>query len=199
MRYFCVPLFLLSLAANAASVAVDFEGVVGDNEAANITTFPDSIYVEDGIGFSFTRVEAAVSGRYIPANLTDYGSAFLQWCPSTFCAGQQLTIANTVGGGSFDLQSMDAIAFSGSDGPIEFTGFYVGGGSVTRTINVTGANWSSFLFDASWSDLDYVTVDGLGLAPGIDNVQLNAVPIPAAVWLFGSGLGLLGWFRRRQI
>jgi hypothetical protein len=24
------------------------------------------------------------------------------------------------------------------------------------------------------------------------------VPIPAAAWLFGSGLGLLGWFRRRQ-
>jgi hypothetical protein len=24
------------------------------------------------------------------------------------------------------------------------------------------------------------------------------IPVPAAVWLFGSGLGLLGWFRRRN-
>jgi hypothetical protein len=29
-----------------------------------------------------------------------------------------------------------------------------------------------------------------------DNVSASVVPIPAAVWLFGSGLGLLGWFRR---
>ena len=28
--------------------------------------------------------------------------------------------------------------------------------------------------------------------------SVSAVPIPAAVWLFGSGLGLLGWLRGRQ-
>lgn len=27
---------------------------------------------------------------------------------------------------------------------------------------------------------------------------VSVIPIPAAVWLFGSGLGLLGWLRRRQ-
>jgi len=31
-----------------------------------------------------------------------------------------------------------------------------------------------------------------------DSNVINTVPVPAAVWLFVSGIGLLGWFRRRQ-
>jgi hypothetical protein len=30
-------------------------------------------------------------------------------------------------------------------------------------------------------------------------ISRSVIPIPAAVWLFASGLGLLGWMRRRQL
>ena len=34
---------------------------------------------------------------------------------------------------------------------------------------------------------------------GLDNIQLSSVPIPATVWLFGSGLlGLIGIARRKK-
>jgi len=33
---------------------------------------------------------------------------------------------------------------------------------------------------------------------GISSGQISAVPVPAAVWLFGSALAGLGWLRRKQ-
>jgi hypothetical protein len=32
----------------------------------------------------------------------------------------------------------------------------------------------------------------------IDDISVSMVPVPAAIWMFGSGLGLLGWIRRRK-
>lgn len=43
---------------------------------------------------------------------------------------------------------------------------------------------------------------GAGLFAGqvlIDNVSLTVVPVPAAVWLFGSALGLIGFLRRKAV
>jgi hypothetical protein len=36
--------------------------------------------------------------------------------------------------------------------------------------------------------------------PGIGGFEMTfqVIPVPAAVWLFGSALGLLGWMRRKQ-
>jgi hypothetical protein len=41
--------------------------------------------------------------------------------------------------------------------------------------------------------------DGWGNYPHLDNVSVGAVPAPAAVWLFGTGLiGLIGFTKRRK-
>jgi hypothetical protein len=60
--------------------------------------------------------------------------------------------------------------------------------------------WSSYLAGTiSRADLDGTNMEVLytGL-DGPKGIAISAVPIPAAVWLFGSGLAALGWMRRRQ-
>jgi hypothetical protein len=61
-------------------------------------------------------------------------------------------------------------------------------GEGTVTIDFGGAVGNSILIGAKLGDTD----DRLKIA----TVQASVVPIPAAVWLFGSGLGLLGWFKK---
>ena len=43
--------------------------------------------------------------------------------------------------------------------------------------------------------LGFASTSGATIA--IDNFGAQVVPVPAAVWLFGSALGLLGWMRRK--
>jgi hypothetical protein len=44
----------------------------------------------------------------------------------------------------------------------------------------------------------FTPVDANGLFTSVTTLELTAVPVPAAVWLFGSALAGLGWMRRRK-
>jgi len=66
----------------------------------------------------------------------------------------------------------------------------------------TGPPYSFETIDSSSTALiDELVVfflTGSASSLSIDNINVSAVPIPAAVWLFGSGLlGLVGFARKR--
>jgi len=60
------------------------------------------------------------------------------------------------------------------------------------------SNGSIFLAEGTYQlDLE-LTRNATGFTSGGGYIRVTSVPVPAAVWLFGSGLSLLGWFRRKS-
>ena len=127
-------------------------------------------------------------------------------------------------GQAFDLNSMDVYLFDDDVSelqgahvitPLEIIGYdNVGTVVASRTITPSGVSdadeWVNVVFGDDWNSVHSVYIQHQALVinifggsyeplnPRIDNVSANVVPIPAAVWLFGSALAGLGWMRRKQ-
>lgn len=70
--------------------------------------------------------------------------------------------------------------------------------SGTEYVHNTQEAWN-FWMSSGVQDTSFRTNHSYAMAVRDGDVAASVVPIPAAVWLFCSGLGLLGWFRRRQM
>ena len=96
--------------------------------------------------------------------------------------------------------SLDALAFQYVDSiyPVNMTGYLVGGGTVQIELPLLQSRDESMLI--GWSGLTKVEIENASGAFGMvfDTFEVTAVPIPAAVWLFGSALAGLGWMRRKK-
>ena len=185
-------LLLMCGSVQAAIVTIDFEEFDG---APTLSVFPPgSFEVEPWFLVSTT------------------GNLF--WFDDSCCTGNEdsyvqilfsveVTVTHAQGN-QFDLLSFDRLV--GLVAPSAGSSFLLTGqksdGSTVESwitgINTVSTDYETILLSSQFENLVSITFSDSSAAVQLDNITVNAVPIPAAVWLFGSGLGLLGWMKRKR-
>ncbi|MCP4831207.1 MAG: VPLPA-CTERM sorting domain-containing protein [Gammaproteobacteria bacterium] len=207
MRFFLLVLLFasqVSFAATAVPRTIDFQNL----EFAGF-----------GAAF-FDELPASVDPQYHFTAGIDYG--FNDWgswgTSSTNYAGSTgvfvnsniSTIIERYDGLAFTLESIELAFLSGGvlsnkSTTIEFFAIDENGPTGhSQSFTLYGSDpfvFYNFNFDSGFEDVTRVwwrEEDNLMENIQFDNVVVTAVPVPAAVWLFGSALAGLGWMRRKQ-
>ena len=188
--------FLLLIGSAAQAATIDFEEFgLGDGGGSFGTVLTSQGYEFTGQATApFTSAEVITGANTGGSNA--YGGTTSGFGADGF--GQFVTVTiERAGGGAFAIDSLDYFLDTDSNGWTEIRGTLAGGGTTFLTAVTVGTG--------DWLNLESVTfrAEGNGFGSGfgtveIDNISVNAVPIPAAVWLFGSALAGLGWMRRKQ-
>ena len=104
---------------------------------------------------------------------------------------------------SFQMNAMAWEGFNrGNAGSIDIAGYNSSNQSVwSETVDLTAyTNWNNWLTvsveEAGIAKLIFSATGNDGFWPSIDNMVINEVPLPASIWLLGTGLmGLFGLLR----
>jgi hypothetical protein len=185
--------------ANAYNVLIDFEDSPLNGD---YNTVGYDLIESRGFNFSGTYFKGVTNWPLGPVD----DSKALNWCPDDlYCDYSEITMTQD-GMVAFDLISLELARYTSADIAINFhlTGHFVGGGTITTSILVNSTTLNNFVLGSGWTNLQGLTIYApntttldLSAAVAVDNILVSTVPIPAAVWLFASGLGLLGWMRRK--
>jgi hypothetical protein len=190
---------LWSASLGAAPITIDFEDQTVSVDGPFAVDGPEYGIVD---GFRFYRPDGLNQGGWIdPANIPMTGnnsSVALDWCDRT-CGGDGTLAMEISGGGTFDLVGLDYSLYQ-SGSTMDIIGYAANGGIFNTSLVVPiGRQWQTTVLN--WTNLYRVEFEpenqvfNIGF---IDNVVVSSVvPIPAAVYLFASGLGLLGWLRHK--
>jgi len=195
-RLIFVVLLFTSAAANAATVTLDFEEFdLNDGFSYGPGAWmPYGDYEFDGgaaDSFAGPGIESAVIhyGNNLNGSRAFVASGDLGWA---------VVWMRRTDGGTFSIESFEAAMIPGDSGYTGITGTLTGGGAADLSAPVGTGDWLNLIelkFEAGgpgfptsgWAAIE------------LDNIVVSAVPVPAAVWLFGSALAGLGWMRRKQV
>ena len=208
MRYALGLLFLITSSVGATTVTLDFESL-DDVSFLDADAVPGSEGYVPVVENGFV-LDASTSAFNVGISTDVSGNNFLAFCGWCSEGGPNGVGAENVSiyaenGSAFNLQSIDTLTFGGN-GSFFFTGQitgYIDG--VAQAYAVISSEPATLTFDESWSNLTKINIawntpyslpDLMGT--GVDNIVLQVVPVPAAVWLFGSALAGLGWMSRKQ-
>lgn len=199
-RVVCISMLLFGVAAHAAPlnlILASAPNIFSDNLGVQYGLLPDILTVsgnastldEDGIGPALSIDSTCCGTTFnLSATIDSAGIA----------SGGSLTIGGTVAALGFNSGTLLTATLSSFGFPA------AGGDPLEFVFDVTGGD-AAGLFGAQFG----VVLTGTGLPPtlfssGFNNTRAGqavaapVVPIPAAVWLFGSGLlGLMGIARRK--
>jgi len=178
------------------AVVLDFEALALDNSSNNIH---GNSYSEDGFTINETGIR----------QLNYFGLQDRRFVKSTSLfsntVGGILSLTKD-GGGAFSLFSIDLNELN-EDGAVSvnFTGTTAGGGTIMQTFSLDGikSTFQTFFFNLAFSDVTEVTwIQDDFPYHQFDNITLDvsAVPLPAAMPLYATGLMAFGFatYRRRK-
>jgi hypothetical protein len=155
----------------------------------------ETTYSHQSPSFAFgDYIFESVSGAGIQINVGNEHRDYEDFIVSNACCAGDITLRR-VDDAAFTLQG---IRYGGNFDTI------IGGHTVEGFGGVSylnGDEWTDHTFagNASLTNVDSILFSPLGFFQlSSFDVTTSAVPIPAAIWLFGSALAGLGWFRRKQ-
>jgi hypothetical protein len=182
-HFVMVLLWLLNASASAAVVTFDtpsFPGSSGRIER----------YTENGIklGGAFTHTDAGLAGN--PFN----GTAFIQY------EGYSSLSIGTVSGARFNLVSIDIAELNinfAQPATVTFIAQRPGSVMVSQSFTIDGLigeghDFETFYFGSEFQGIEYAYIaempkDWISVY-SFDNIRAEPVPLPAAAWLFVSGM-----------